>query len=277
MAEITAAAVKSLRDRTDLPMMQCKKALVEAGGDEEQAIAILAEKMRVKVKSRDDNEAKEGQIFIEAKEDGSELAVVELRCESEPVSKSEGFATLGHALVKQLLTGPGANEPSELLAQSDANGSLKDQFEDVNTKIQEKFDLARVARHTAPCGVYVHHNGKVAAVFCADAESGEADKAVLQDVAMHIAAMRPVATTVEDLPAESVAAERTRLTEEAKASGKPENIVEKIVEGQMRKYYKEDAGVLVEQAFAKDDSKSVGQVLKENGLKARHFDLFVIG
>ena len=276
MAEVTAAAVKSLRDRTNLPMMQCKKALVEAGGDEDAAIAILTEKMRIKVKDRAGNEAKEGRVFIEASDDGSKLAVVELRCESEPVAGSPQFTELGSMLVKQLLAGPGAKEPSDLLGQSNAGGSLQDQFEDINSKIQEKFDLTKVAVHTGPCGVYVHHNGKVAAVFCADAD-GEADATTLQDVAMHVAAMRPEAATVEDLPAEKVEAERSRLVEAAKASGKPDNIVDKIVGGQMSKWYGEDAGVLVEQPFAKDDSKSVGQVLAEKGLKARHFDLFVIG
>ena len=275
MAEITAAAVKSLRDRTDLPMMQCKKALVEADGDEDRAIAILSEKMRLKVKDRAGNEAKEGRIFTKVAEDGSEVAVVDLRCESEPVAGGPQFAELGGKLVDQLLAGPGAGTPDELLAQSDAGGSLKEQFEDINTKIQEKFELHRVARHTAPCGVYVHHNAKVAAVFCADAE-GTADADTLQDLAMHVAAMRPKATTPEDLPADKVAAEREKLTAEAKASGKPDNIVDRIVDGQMKKFYQHE-DVLLEQPFAKDDSKTVAQVLKEKGLTARHFDLFVIG
>lgn len=276
MAQVTAAAVKSLRDRTNLPMMECKKALVEADGDEDKAIEMITAKMRIKVGKRADNEAKEGRVFAETSENGNELAVVELRCESEPVAGSPQFTELGHLLVKTLLSGPGATTPDELLAQNDESGTpLSQRMDDVVTKIQEKFDLTRVARHTAPFGVYVHHNGKTAAVMCAEGAAGDAE--TLKGIAAHIAAMKPEALTTDDVDPAKAQVERDRLTDEAKSSGKPDNIVEKIVDGQMNRWYKEDAGVLVEQAYVYDDSKTVGQVLAEKGLSPKHFDLFVIG
>lgn len=274
MAEVTAAAVKSLRERTDLPMMKCKKALVEAGGDEEKAIALLKEEMKIKVKSRSDNECNEGQIFIA--EGDNKVAAVEFRCESEPVSKFDDFVALGEAMAKQLLEGPGADSGDALLAQShpDGTGTIKDRYEEVNGKIQEKFDVSKIACHEGPAGIYLHHDRKSGAIFLG--QDG-ADTNALKDVAMHIAAMKPVVMTREDVDADLVAAEREKLVAEAKASGKPDNIVERIVDGRMSNFYKEEAGVLLDQAFAKDDSKTVAQYLKEKGVEARGYELFSIG
>ena len=272
MSAVTAAAVKSLRDRTDLPMMKCKKALVEAGGDEEKAIALLKEEMKLKVKSRSDNECNEGRVFV--KSEGGKTASIEFRCESEPVSKSEGFTALGEAIVSQLLSGPGAETPADLLSQDNPNGSgsLQDFYDEVNNKIQEKFDLAKVVRFDGPVGVYVHHDAKSGAIF-----EGSGDEEALRDVAMHITAMKPTVMTRDEADPEAVKAEREKLTAEAKASGKPDNIVEKIVDGRMTNFYKEEAGVLLDQSFAKDDSKSVGQFLKEKGVDPKRFILFNIG
>lgn len=274
MAEVTAAAVKSLRDRTDLPMMKCKKALVEAGGDEEKAIALLKEEMKIKVKSRSDNECNEGQIFV--LEGNGEVAAVEFRCESEPVSKFDDFVALGEAMVKQLLEGPGAANGEELLTQPHPGGSgtLKDKYDDVNGKIQEKFDVSKIARHKGPAGIYLHHDHKSAAIFLGQEGAGID---ALKDVAMHIAAMKPVVMTRDEVDPAKVKEERDKLVAEAKASGKPDNIVEKIVDGRMVNFFKEEAGVLLDQPFAKDDSKSVSQFCKEKGIEPRGFELFRIG
>ena len=275
MSTVTAAAVKSLRDRTDLPMMKCKKALVEAGGDEEKAIELLKEEMKLKVKSRSDNECNEGRVFVKSTEDGSKTAAVEFRCESEPVSKSEGFTELGEALVTQLLVGPGASSAEELMGQPNPSGSgtLQEFYDEVNGKIQEKFDVAQVVVFEGPVGVYVHTDGKSGAVLSGEGSDTEA----MRDVAMHITAMKPAALTRDDVDPAKVQAERDRLTEEAKASGKPDNIVEKIVEGRMGNFYKEDAGVLVEQPFVKGEGETVGQFLKTKGVEPKRFVLFKIG
>lgn len=275
MADITAAAVKALRGKTDLPMMECKRALVEADGNEEKAIEILRgqyEKVAVK---RASNETSEGFVFTKVSDDGSEVAAVAMLCESAPVAGSEALAEFGNVCVEQLLTGPGADSGEALLEQDNpAGGTLKEMFEGMVNKIREKIVVGQVARVTGPVGVYVHHDGKTAVLFQADGEAK--DPAVLRDVAMHIAAMRPTVATVDNVDPAAVEAERNRLTEEAKASGKPENIVEKIVEGRMKVYFREEAGVLTEQPFAKDDSKSVGQVLAENGLTAKAFTLLAV-
>ncbi len=277
MAEITAADVKSLRERTDMPMMMCKQALQEADGDMEKAIEILKEKAGKKLEKRADNITEEGRIFIGTSEDGSAAGMVEVQCESAPVAGSESLAELGQALLMQLLQGPGAETPDELLAQENpqGEGTLGEAYESCANKIQEKIVINRVVRRSTPAGIYVHHDGKTAVLFEAEGEGTQSE--ILRDVAMHIAAMKPVVTKIEDLDPSVVQAERDRLTEEAKATGKPENIIEKIVEGRMKVFYKDDAGVLVEQPFAKDDSKSVGQVLKEAGYTAKAFTLWVLG
>ncbi|MCA8997836.1 MAG: translation elongation factor Ts, partial [Planctomycetaceae bacterium] len=123
MAEITAAAVKALREKTDLPMMECKKALVEANGDEEKAIAILQEQVGKVLGKRAANPTEEGRVFTKIADDGSEAVAVEVMCESAPVAGSEALAALGDALVTQLLTGPGAASGEELLKQDNPNGS----------------------------------------------------------------------------------------------------------------------------------------------------------
>jgi elongation factor Ts len=147
-------------------------------------------------------------------------------------------------------------------------------YEEVVNTIREKIVLARVIRVKGPVGGYVHHDGKQGVLF--QAEGANLTAPVLRDVAMHIAALKPVCTLPDQLPADVVNAERERLRAEAKKAGKPDNIVEKIVEGQMTTFYS-DQGVLVCQPFAKDDSKRVSQALAEAGLKAVSFTRWVIG
>ena len=274
--KITAAAVKKLRDRTDLPMMNCKKALVEADGDEEQAIALLQKMSKEKLDKRADNVTAEGKIFQWVADDHSAAAMVEIQCESDPVSRSEGFTTLGNDLLKQLSEGPGAATVDELLDQQSpsAGKSLRDQHEEISSKILEKIVVARVCRLSGPVAGYVHHDGKTAVLFQADGE--KADSQTMRDVAMHIAALRPRVTVAEDLDADAVKSERDRLTGEAKSSGKPDNIIDKIVEGRLQAYYVEN-GVLNLQPFAKDDSKTVSQALNEKNLVAKGFTLWVLG
>jgi len=276
MAEVTAAAVKALREKTDLPMMDCKKALVEANGDEAKAIQILQEQVGKIIGKRAANSTNEGRIFTAVADDGSEAVAVEVMCESAPVAGSEGLAILGNAMLQQLLKGPGAQTGEELLTQANpSGGTLKDLYEATVNKIREKIVVGRVVKVPGPVGVYVHHDGKTAVLF--QAEGTVKDPGILRDVAMHIAALKPTVATVEGVDPAAVQAERERLTAEARATGKPENIIEKMVDGRMAVFYRDVAGVLTEQAFAKDDTKSVRQVLAENGLKARNFTLLVLG
>lgn len=276
MAEITAAAVKELRELTDLPMMDCKKALTEAGGDKDKAISLLKEwGKKVSIK-RAENATSEGLVRVLVAEDGSRGAMIELQCESAPVAKADDFVFLADQAAKQLLNGPGASTPEELLAQPAPDRpthTIGQLLEDVINKIREKMVLARIARVEGPVGGYAHHDGKTGVLVQAE---GNSAGTVLRDVAMHVAALRPTVTHPEELSAELVAAERKRLTDEALASGKPANIVDKMVDGRMKVYYA-DNGVLTYQLFAKDDSKTVNQALAENGLKATKFTRWLLG
>lgn len=277
MAEITAAAVKSLRERTDLPMMECKKALVAADGDEERAVDILREQVGKVMDKRKDNVTAEGRFCVALAEDGSAGAMVEMMCESDPVSKSDDFNFLGGQCAKQLLNGPGAANAEELLAQEapDRPGvTLKTLHEEIANKIREKMVLGRVVKVAGPVGAYVHHDGKTGVLFQASGEPKSPE--ILRDVSMHIAGLKPKVTLPEQLDQAAVEAQRTTLSEQAKATGKPDNIVEKIVDGQIKKYYDEE-GVLVAQAFAKDDSKTVEKALAEAGLQAVGFTCWTLG
>jgi elongation factor Ts len=276
MAEITAAAVKALREKTDLPMMECKKALTEAGGDEAKAIAILKEQFKKIQIKRADNLTLEGRIFIASNDAGSEAAMVEIQCESAPVGTGEVLRDFGQALADHLLNGPGAATPDALLDQKapGAARSFRETYEEIVNKIREKIVINRIARVKGPVGGYVHHNFKTGVLVCATGKAGHFD--LLRDVAMHVAALRPVVTKAEELDASIVKAERERLTAEARASGKPENILEKMVDGRMKVFYA-DQGVLVFQPFAKDDSKTVAQALSEAGLEAVSFLRWQVG
>jgi elongation factor Ts len=279
MAEITAAAVKSLRDLTDLPMMDCKKALVEAGGDQDKAIEILRESVGKVMLKRADNTTTEGRIVTAFNDDHTKAVMIELQCESAPVAGSEDFLGFAQMCADQLLSGPGAETPEELLEQTAAGQSapIKELYEQMVNKIREKIVLSRIATVKGEGFVngYIHHDGKSGTLFWATGD--KADLGVLRDVAMHVTALNPAATNTEDLDPAAVQAQRDELTKAAKASGKPDNIVEKIVDGQMKKWYADEAGVLVLQAFAKDDSKTVKQALAEKGLTAKNFIRWEIG
>jgi elongation factor Ts len=276
MATITAAAVKALREKTDLPMMECKKALTEANGDESKAIEILRDQFKKVQLKRADNETEEGRVFLSLRDDGSEAAMVEIQCESAPVATGDVLKDFGQAMTDTLLNGPGASTPEELMAQTPAGGSqsFQQQFEEIVNKIREKIVVNRVTRVNGPVGGYVHHDFKTGVLFRASGEVKNAD--ILRDVAMHIAALEPTCTHAAEVDPAAVKTERDRLVAEAKASGKPENIIEKMVNGRMRAFYVE-SGVLVFQPFAKDDSKTVEKALAENGAEAVGYDRWRVG
>lgn len=276
MAEITAAAVKALREKTDLPMMECKKALSEAGGDEAKAIEILREQFKKVQVKRADNATLEGRIFLATRNGSAEAAMVEIQCESAPVATGEVLRDFGQSLADQLLNGPGASTPAELMAQKPAGASrtFQESYEEIVNKIREKIVVNRIARVTGPVGGYVHHDFKTAVLFIA--RGTPATPEILRDVAMHIAALRPAVATAEEVDPAVVEAERKRLTDEARASGKPENIIGKMVDGRMKVFYSEQ-GVLLFQPFARDDSKTVGQALTEAGLQVSSFLRWQVG
>lgn len=277
MAEITAAAVKALREITDLPMMACKKALQAADGDQEKAIEILREEAGKIQLKRSENDTSEGRITVLSSDDGTQTVMLEIVCESAPVASGEDLTNFSNACTAQLLANPNVATVEELLAlpSVDSPGkSLNDEFMDMLNKIREKIVVSRIARSEGPTGGYVHHDGKTGVLFQASGES--ADPELLRGVAMHVAALKPAVVKEGDLDPALVQAERDRLTDEAKATGKPDNIIDKIVDGRMKTFFTEQ-GVLDYQPYAVDDSKTVAQALSEKGLDAVAFTRWTIG
>ena len=273
MAEITAAMVKQLRDDTQLPMMECKKALNEAGGDMEAAKQALREAGKKFMGKRQDRSTDEGRIGVYASIADGVGAMIELQCESAPVAVNEEFVQLANDLAQQLATGPGATTPDELWAQPSPsrNGlTLEEQRDEIQNKIREVFRLARIQRFDAPCGAFVHM-AKIGVLL--EVEGGTDELA--KDVSMHVAAMNPQAATKDDLDADLVAKERETLSEAARKEGKPENIIEKMIEGRMRNFYAEH--VLEEQPFIRDEKQTVGALAKSGGMKLVRFIRWQLG
>ena len=279
MAAVTAAAVMALREKTGLPMMECKKALTECGGDTEQAVEWLR-KQGVKTQAmRADRETSMGRLAIYTDLEQGVGTLVELKCESAPVAGSPDFKDFVNDIAKTLALGSGAKSPEELLAQkSQAHpdktlGEIKD---DLFNRMREVFELSRICRIDAPCGGYAHHDGsKAALVEIAGETDGSQAAEVAKDVAMHIVALSPKAIVKEDLDQAVVDKEREILTEAAKQEGKPENIIHKMIEGRLRNFFSQC--VLLEQPFVKDDKQSVGKLLKSAGLSVKRMEHWKIG
>ena len=271
MAEITAAAVMALRQRTGLPMMDCKKALQESGGDQEAAVTWLRKQGIKTAESRIGRETAAGRIAVYTDMAKKVGAMVELQCESAPVANSAEFVQFANDLAKQLALGPGAKTPDDLLKQpspSKPGQTLADVKEDMFNRIREVFNLARIVRIDSTTGGYAHHTGSPGVLL--EVEGGSPE--VAKEIAMHVAAQRPAAVVKEDLDPAAVEKEREILTEAARKEGKPENILAKMVEGRMKNYYADK--VLAEQPFVKDDKKTVGKVASEAGMKLKRFVLW---
>ncbi len=270
MAEITAAAVKALREKTQLPLMDCKRALEEAGGDEEKAVQILRRAGAKVAERRAGRATTAGRIAVYADFEARVGAMVDLRCETAPVARNEGFIQLADDLVRQLALGPGAQTPDELLSQpspSRPGSTLREQFDELNNRIREAFKLERIVRIDGPSAGYAHHNAAVGVLL--EVEGGEPQLA--RDICMHTAALRPQAVSSDQLDPALVEKEREILTEAARKEGKPEQIIAKMVEGRLRNFFAEHC--LLDQPFVKaeDGKTTVGKVAKQAGMKIVRF------
>ncbi|MDZ7615645.1 MAG: translation elongation factor Ts [Patescibacteria group bacterium] len=270
MAEITAAAVKTLRDMTGLPMMECKKALTEANGDPEKAVELLRKAGQKTAEKQAGRKTSAGRIAVHAGMAAGIGAIIELKCETAPVASHEEFITLANDLVLQLATGPGAATPAELLEQpspSKPGKTLKAQFDELYNRIRENFQFGRMARIDAPCGGYAHHNGAVGVVL--EVEGGSPELA--KDICMHVAAMRPTVLSKDELDPAVVAKEREILAEAARQEGKPESIIDKMVEGRLKSYYA--TYCLEDQVFVKaeDGKATIAEVAAKGGMKIKRF------
>jgi len=276
MANITAAAVKTLRERTGLPMMDCKKALIETNNDPDAAVDWLRKHGSQVMEKRSGRETSFGRMGIYASSNPPVGAMVELKCESAPVAGSEEFIQLANDLAQQLAIGPGATNANELLDQPSPNNpksTLREQKDDMFNRIREVFNVGRIVRIDGPCGGYSHNAGTVHGVLLE--VNGDADEQAAKDICMHIAAMRPKALKTDDLDPEIVAKEREILRAAALEEGKPENIVDKMVEGRIRNFYAQS--VLSEQAFVKDDKRTVAQFAKDGNFGLVQFVHWELG
>src|SRR5262245_45827975 len=191
MPEVTAAAVKSLRDRTNLPMMKCKEALTKAGGDADKAVEMLRKEGEKFRETRGERETSFGRIEICAGLGQPTGAMIELQCESAPVSTNDAFRQLAADLAKQLATGPGAATAEELLKQpspSRKGHTLADQFNDLTGQIREVFRIPRLIRVNGTCGGYVHHDGTKGVLI--EVQGGK-NEDLVKEFGMQIVAMRP--------------------------------------------------------------------------------------
>lgn len=275
MSEISAAAVMSLRKKTGLPMMDCKSALAEANGDENLAVELLRKRGAAVQERRGDRETSFGRFGLCIGASRKAGAMVELMCESAPVAGNDEFIQLANDLAQVYADNPSVTDGEQLLdlaSPSKPGQTLRAVRDDMFNRIREVFRVGRMARIDGPTGGYSHNSGTVAGVLLG-IEGGTDEMA--KDVAMHVAAMRPSALKVEDLDPAQVAKEREILKEAALKEGKPENIVDKMVEGRLRNFYAER--VLLEQPFVKDDKQSVGKYAKANGMSIHKFVHWELG
>ncbi len=277
--EITAATVKRLRDRTNAPMMDCKEALIAAKGDIEKAVEELRKKNAAIQAKRGDKETAEGRIGVWIDPVKKVGAIIEVRCESAPVAKSEQFVALVTDLARQVaLKTPGSVQ--ELLTQplADAPGkTVNDRIGEVIGIIRENMKPVRFVRLTGQLGSYVHHDGMTGVLL--QVEGPNVDPQLLRDVCMHVTAKNPLVGNREEVPAERIAQEKeiaqAQIREDPKNASKPTNIIEKIAEGKLKTWFAEN--VLVEQPFVRDDTKTVGALLSGAGLKLVKFARLQVG
>ncbi len=271
---ITASMVKELRERTGSGMMECKKALVETGGDIDAAIELMRKSGLAKAGKRAGKVAAEGTIEIALTDDGHRAAMVEVNSETDFVSKGDDFRAYATAVARTALEQAPADLDALLAAPlAGGNGSVDAVRKELVAKIGENVNVRRFVVVDAGDGSlasYQHGTRIGVVVACAGG-----DATLGKDVAMHIAASRPVCIAEQDVPADLVAKEREIFSAQAAESGKPANIVEKMVEGRLRKYLAEIT--LVGQPFVKNPDQSVGDLLKAADATVNSFDRFEVG
>ena len=269
MAQITAALVKELREITGAGMMDCKKALVECEGDKDKAIDYLREKGIAKAAKKAGRIASEG--VVAAASDGSTACIVEVNSETDFVAKNENFQNLVKKIAEHIV----ATKPADMdaLNASELDGkTVADVMTEAVASIGEKLSLRRFEVYTSEDGklaTYIHMGGKIGVIVELSGGEDELGK----DVAMQIAAAKPQCIGRDDVDADALAHEREVLRKQALEEGKPEKIVEKMVDGRINKYYKEVC--LVEQEFVKDSDKTIKDIL--GGVEVRRFARFEMG
>ncbi|HLS97850.1 MAG: translation elongation factor Ts [Porticoccaceae bacterium] len=266
MAEITASLVKELRERTGLGMMECKKALVEAAGDIEKAIEDLRKSSGMKAAKKAGRTAADGAVVVKIADDSSFGVVVEVNSETDFVARDDNFRAFVQSVVDKAFA-ERQDDVAALMA-----GELEAAREALVQKIGENISVRRIAKVEAPVvGGYVHSNGRIAVLTALTGGGAELAK----DVAMHVAAANPQVTKPEEMSQELIAKEKDIYAAQARESGKPEEIIEKMIAGRVSKFLAENS--LVEQPFVKDPDVKVGQLAKKAGADILSFVRFEVG
>ncbi|HZV62748.1 MAG TPA: translation elongation factor Ts [Methylophilaceae bacterium] len=271
MAEITAGMVKELRERTDAPMMDCKKALSEAEGDMTRAEEILRVRFGNKANKAAGRVAAEGTVGIYISTDGKLGAMVEVNCETDFVAKNDDFL----ALTRNLAELAAKNNPSDisaLTALKIGDSTAEEVRAQLVGKIGENMSMRRFVRVAAQGKLVSYvHSGKIGVLV--DLVGG--DDALGKDIAMHIAAAKPKSLDASGVSSDLIEAERRVAIEKAKEAGKPEAMLDKIADGTVQKFLKEVT--LLSQPFVKDDKQSIEQLLKSKGASVASFHMYVVG
>lgn len=271
MAEITASMVKELRERTDAPMMDCKKALSEAEGDMTRAEEILRVRFGNRASKAAGRVAAEGMVGINVSADGKLGAMVEVNCETDFVAKNDDFLALTRNLA-ELIAKQAPADVAALSSLKIGDSSVEDVRTQLVGKIGENVSVRRFMRVPAKgkLASYVH-GGKIGVLV--DLVGG--DETLAKDIAMHIAAAKPKSLDASGVDASLIDAERRVAIEKAKEAGKPEAMLEKIADGTVQKFLKEVT--LMNQPFVKDDKQTIEQLLKSKGASVASFVMYVVG
>jgi elongation factor Ts len=273
MAQITAALVKTLRERTGAGMMDCKKALSACEGDLDKAVDFLREKGLSQAAKKASRVAAEGAVAAYVSEDAKTGVIVEVNCETDFVAKTDDFQALAHTIAEHIAkTNP---KDVEALKESTLNGKkVADLVTEKVAKIGENISLRRFVRYEVQEGLiasYIHAGGKIGVLV--DLKGGNA--VLGKDIAMQVAATNPAYLNRTQVPADVLEHEKEVLSEQAKNEGKPEKIIEKMVMGRIQKYYKENC--LVDQEFVKDPDQSITKLLKANNAEIRAYARYQLG
>lgn len=274
---ISAQDVNKLRSMTGAGMMDCKKALTEADGDFEKAIEILRKKGQKVSASRSDKEAKEGSVFIKVSDDRKEAVLVALNCETDFVAKNEAFQALGKLIADTAFSTKAADRES-LMNEKVGGLSLTEKITELVGKIGEKLEVSEYVRMNGEAIVpYIHAGSKLGVLVSLKGVNGKDVTEAGKDVGMQIAAMNPVAVDEKSVDKTVIEKELEIAKAQIIAEGKPENMVEKIAQGKLQKFYKENT--LVHQIFVKDNSKTVAQYLDgvSRGMTVAEFRRVTIG
>ena len=275
---ITAQDVNKLRQMTGAGMMDCKKALQEAEGDFDKAVDILRKQGQKVAAKRADNAVSEGAVLVNISADGTNGKIVALACETEPVSNVEDFKNLAQSIL-DVAVANNISDKEALLAATLADGRpVSENIVDLVGKLGEKLEIVAYENVTSDQVVsYIHSNGKLGVLVAFEGSNGTDVTELGKDVAMQIAAMKPVAVDKDGVDAATVEREIEVGKEQARAEGKPEAMLEKIAQGKLQKFYKDNT--LLNQEFVKDSSLTIRQLLEKTvkGLNVKSFNRISIG